>query len=120
MKNQIEKISNNPSLLYNTSHKKDGSSIDLSNDIRDRRYFSEDPVQVVQNMFNGGKWLNTFQIPYYGNDYLISNFSEDWNQTGSEAFLGSSLAGNGNQNEISIKRFWYRFSWKSKIYCKNE
>ena len=63
-------------------------------------------------MFNGGKWLNTYQIPYYGNDYLESNFSQDWNQTGSEAFLGKTIAGNtdGVAAEISTKRIWYRFS----------
>ena len=35
-------------------------------------------------MFNGGKWLNTFHIPYYGGDYLMSNLSRNWNTTGSD------------------------------------
>jgi hypothetical protein len=70
-----------------------------------------------------GKWLNTFQIPYYGNDYLMSNFSSDWNTTGGEAFYGNSIAGDPNNDtkrpNISLKRIWNRFSRKSKIYCKN-
>lgn len=35
-------------------------------DGRVRSYFAKDPVQTVQNMFNGGKWLNTYELPYYG------------------------------------------------------
>jgi hypothetical protein len=108
MKKQIESIAANPSQLYNTSHTKTGGEIKLLENVRDRRYFTEDPVQVVQNMFNGGKWLNTFQIPYYGNDYLMSNFSNNWNTTGSEAFYGNAIAGkNEKAGEISLKRIWY-------------
>jgi hypothetical protein len=121
MKKQIESIAADPSQLYNTSHTKTGASIKLLENVRDKRYFTEDPVQVVQNMFNGGKWLNTFHIPYYGGDYLMSNFSGNWNTTGSEAFYGTSLAGRGGSaGEISLKRIWNRFSRKSKIYCINE
>lgn len=121
MKKQIESIAADPSQLYNTSHTKTGASINLLENVRDRRYFTEDPVQVVQNMFNGGKWLNTFHIPYYGGDYLMSNFSRNWNTTGSEAFYGTSVAGRGGSaGEISLKRIWNRFSRESKIYCINE
>jgi hypothetical protein len=62
-------------------------------------------------MFNGGKWLNTFQIPYYGNEYLSAKHSRNWKQTGSEGFFGS-LAGSSQQTvgqapKLSTKRIWY-------------
>ena len=112
MNHNIEQFSKNPELLYNESLDKDGNSIDLTMKNRVRKYFTTDPVQVVQNMFNGGKWLNTFHIPYYGNDYLMSNFKDDWNQTGSEAFLGSTIAGD---SKISTKGFGIDFPGNPKF-----
>jgi ribosomal protein S8 len=54
MNSEINRIANNPSLLYGKSE--DGNENELKN-VRDRRYFSSDPVQVVQNMFNGRKMV---------------------------------------------------------------
>jgi hypothetical protein len=100
MKTNIDKFSKNPELLYR-----------MHEGTRKRKYFSSDPVQVVQNMFNGGRWLNTFQIPYYGNEYLSAKHSKNWKLTGSETFFGNALAGGtpavGQAPELSTKRIWY-------------
>ena len=103
MKSNIDKFSKNPEQLYR-----------MCEGTRKRKYFSSDPVQVVQNMFNGGRWLNTFQIPYYGNEYLSAKHSSGWKLIGSEGFFGSALAGEkqtvGQAPALSTKRIWYRFS----------
>lgn len=49
-------------------------------------------MQVVQNMFNGGRWLNTYELPYFGGDYLKANYSNNWTTGDSTGFLGA-LAG---------------------------
>jgi hypothetical protein len=58
-----------------------------------------------------GKWLNTFQIPYYGNDYLSAKHSHNWKLEGSERFFGDAIAGKtpgyGKAPELSTKRIWY-------------
>jgi hypothetical protein len=46
-------------------------------------------------MFNGGKWLNTYELPYYGKDYLEAQYSGDWNLQGAEGFWGKEMAGEG-------------------------
>jgi hypothetical protein len=95
MKSKIDKVSKDPSQLYSLGAKK-----------RERKYFTSDPLQVVQNMFNGGKWLNTYEIPFYGREYLKTNFSGKWNLKGSEGFLGA-IAGSGEKaGELSTKRIW--------------
>lgn len=72
----IDEVSKDPSILY-------------KNTTRDRSYFSSDPVQQVENMFNGGKWLNTYEIPYFGKEYLNSNYSSKWQVGGAEQAQGS-------------------------------
>jgi hypothetical protein len=100
MKSKIDKVSKDPSQLYSLGAKK-----------RERKYFTSDPLQVVQNMFNGGRWLNTFQIPYYGNEYLSAKHSKNWKPAGSEGFFGKELAGGtpkvGEAPTLSTKRIWY-------------
>lgn len=100
MKTNIDRFSKNPELLYR-----------MNEGTRKRKYFSSDPVQVVQNMFNGGRWLNTFQIPYYGNEYLSAKHSKNWKPAGAEGFFGSALAGDkpkvGEAPTLSTKRIWY-------------
>jgi tetratricopeptide (TPR) repeat protein len=65
--NFLDRYSQDPSTLYTTNHK--------------REYFTDDPVTQVRNMFNGGIWLNTYELPFYGKDYLKATNSrrlEDW------------------------------------------
>lgn len=45
---------------------------------RERKYFTNDPLQVIQNMFNGGRWLNTYELPYFGGSYLKAAYSNNW------------------------------------------
>jgi len=55
-KHLVNYYSKNTKDLYGTS----------DDQIRTRKYFTSDPIQVVQNMFNGGRWLNTYELPYFG------------------------------------------------------
>ena len=114
MKQNIDKYSKNPDILYrNMEFKEDGKTKIPVNKDRTRKYFTHDPIQTIQNMFNGGKWLNTYQIPYYGNDYLSAKHSKGWSLAGSERFLGTGLAGDsanksiGHAPSFGTKRIWY-------------
>lgn len=62
---------------------------------RKKKMFTADPVQVVQNMFMGGRWLNTYELPYFGGHYLKSNYSKNWTLGDSSGFLGKGLTGDG-------------------------
>jgi hypothetical protein len=91
----IDDISLNPNTLYGLGAKK-----------RERKYFTKDPVQTIQNMFNGGKWLNTYEIPFYGREYLESKNKGTWSIGDSKGFLGA-LAGNDEPGSVGTKRIWY-------------
>ena len=62
---------------------------------RERKMFTSDPVQVVQNMFMGGRWLNTYELPYFGGQYLKSAYSNNWTLGDSSGFFGNALTGDG-------------------------
>ena len=67
----VDFYSNHPEELYN----KDKRSFHRNGK---RTLFTTDPIEQIQNMFNGGIWLNTFEIPFYGNDYLKAKYSDKW------------------------------------------
>ena len=71
----------------------DTSKIYGNGTTRERHYFTSDPVQVVQNMFNGGRWLNTYELPYFGGDYLKAAYSNNWTTGDSTGFLGALAGG---------------------------
>jgi hypothetical protein len=102
-KSKVDDISLNPSQLYGLGAK-----------TRERKYFTSDPVQVVQNMFNGGKWLNTYELPYYGKDYLKGKHSDKWSLGDSSGFLGA-LAGNDDPGSIGAKGFGIDFPSNPKF-----
>lgn len=39
------------------------------------------PINWVKNMFDSGKWLNTYELPFFNNTYLEANQFDKW-QTG--------------------------------------
>lgn len=81
----IEEYSKDPNKLYNMQFS------GASSGTRKRHYFTPDPVQQIQNMFNGGRWLNTFEIPYWGNAYLKGQYSGDWQFGAIQAAVGKGL-----------------------------
>ena len=113
MKRNIDEFSKNPEQLYNIANEINGKTkINLHEKNRVRKYFTSDPVQVIQNMFNGGRWLNTFQIPYYGNDYLIANHKQNWSSSDSSNFLGGLAGSNptpGAAPSVGTKGFGIDF-----------
>ncbi len=80
MNQYIDSVSKNTSSLYKTG-------------TRQRKLFSKDPVQVVENIFNGGKWLNTFELPYYGTEYLQGKYKDKWKIGNIEDSLGKGIGG---------------------------
>lgn len=36
------------------------------------------PIHWVQTMFNAGRWLNTYELPFYNNSYLESTQYNKW------------------------------------------
>lgn len=77
----IDKYSKKPDELYNGSLSKRKNG--------ERSYFTADPVQQVENMFNGGKWLNTYELPFYGANYLNGQYSGNWSIGGVKESFGS-------------------------------
>lgn len=43
-------------------------------------------------MFQFGRWLNTYEIPFYGNQYLKSNTNGNWNTQGLAAKFGDTAS----------------------------
>lgn len=98
----IDKYSKDTSLLY------------CSGQARQRAYFTKDPVQMVMNMFgNGGKWLNTYELPYYGNAYLQGKYADKWKAGDASTFLGKGLA--GGEGQVGIKMFGIDFPANPKF-----
>ena len=56
------------------------------------KYFTSDPIKIIQNMFMAGRWLNTYEIPYFGGQYLKANYSQNWQLGDSAGFLGSGFS----------------------------
>ena len=77
----MKEAADDPDSLYGKTHK--------------YKRFTSDPVQTVRNMFMGGKWLNTFEIPYYGNLYLQADYKKNWEIGGVDGAgaLGSGVGG---------------------------
>lgn len=50
-----------------------------------------DPINLYRKLFHAGNWLNTYQVPYFSNDYLDAKLASKWTLGNSEKDLGSSL-----------------------------
>lgn len=46
--------------------------------------FQTDPMLRILRMFSNGHWLNTYELPFYGNNYLDENRGGKWTQEGSK------------------------------------
>ena len=62
---------------------------------------------------NGGKWLNTYELPYYGNDYISWKNSNKWKVGDVSTFLGKGLA--GSDESLGIKMFGIDFPANPKF-----
>ena len=107
----IDNYSNNTALLY-------GSASSRAHwDPKTRpahQYFTKDPVKMVMNMFGGGgKWLNTYELPYYGNAYMEAKYANNWKAGDASTFLGKGLAGSDSQ--AGIKMFGIDFPANPKF-----
>lgn len=47
------------------------------------------PVHWVQTMFNAGRWLNTYELPFFKNSYLESNQYTNWATGGLSQIVGT-------------------------------
>ena len=109
--NQIDKYSKNTWKLYRDNT---GFAKKKENKDRKRGYFTSDPVEIIMNMFgNGGKWLNTYELPYYGNDYISWKYSNKWKTGDASTFLGTGLA--GSDEAIGLKMFGIDFPANPKF-----
>ena len=73
----FELCSANPSLLYGNNTPEPGS---IGN-----------PIEVIRRMFNGGRWLNTFELPFFKETYLVSNQYDGWKMGGVKSQMGDKL-----------------------------
>lgn len=74
----IERYSANPSLLY-------GNSSPAPDSIGN-------PIEMIRKMFNGGKWLNTYELPFFKNTYLEAKMYEQWTVGGIDQQMGDNLS----------------------------
>lgn len=95
-------------------YSKDTNLLYASPQSRQRNYFTKDPVQMVMNMFgNGGKWLNTYELPYFGNAYMSGKYANKWKAGDASTFLGKGLA--GGEDQIGLKMFGIDFPANPKF-----
>lgn len=52
----------------------------------------EDPMLRIIRMFTNGFWLNTYELPFYGNTYLEESNAGKWTQEGSKRSWGEGIA----------------------------
>lgn len=52
----------------------------------------EDPMLRIIRMFTNGHWLNTYELPFYGNTYLEESNAGSWTQEGSKRSWGDGIA----------------------------
>lgn len=50
------------------------------------------PITWIKEMFNSGKWLNTYELPFFNNMYLEANQYKQWKTGGANAYLGDKMA----------------------------
>jgi hypothetical protein len=79
----IKKISENPESLY-------GSNGRYST-LGDSALFAENPMALVRKLFERGRWLNTYEIPYFGNTYLEAQNKDKWKIGGLDSQIKSGL-----------------------------
>ena len=65
----IDRASKNPEKWLYYKRNRDASKIKAGNDADVWDYIF-DPVTKVRNMFRGGKWLNTYELPFFNNNFL--------------------------------------------------
>lgn len=59
-----------------------------------------DPISQIRRMFHGGKWLNTYELPFFNNTYLETSQGGSWKNEGINQILGD---GEGVMNTIAKK-----------------
>ena len=79
----IDKVSKDPKSLYSTNRKNNSSP-----ELKDLIF---DPVLKVRNMFRGGKWLNTYELPFFNNNFLEANWSNKWSGYGITGDFGEEV-----------------------------
>jgi hypothetical protein len=82
----IDRYSNNPKLLY------DAESV--SGNVH--------PMRLVKKMFENGYWLNTYELPFFGNTYLQSNNETKWTVGGLETLVKSKKAQDIIKETLSV------------------
>lgn len=81
---QIKRISENPESLYGSN----GRNKSLGDDST----FAENPMALVRKLFERGRWLNTYEIPYFGNTYLEAQNKDKWRIGGLDSQIKSGLS----------------------------
>jgi hypothetical protein len=77
-----KKYSLDPGLLYDNSRNK--SSVEAASA----------PIWSVKNMFKSGRWLNTYELPFFGqsaNTYLVADQYKNWKTGGISQAIGEDM-----------------------------
>lgn len=54
--------------------------------------YQKDPMLRLIRLFTNGYWLNTYELPFYGNNYLEESNAGKWTQEGSKRSWGEGIA----------------------------
>ena len=72
----------------------------------------QNPISQIYNLFQSGKWLNTYELPFFNDTYLESKSFKHWSTGNLESTVGD---GGGNFAKYLKTRNKYRFSNVSNI-----
>lgn len=50
-----------------------------------------DPIKIYRNLFQAGNWLNTYEVPYFNENYIEADLTSCWQLGNSQADTGKQL-----------------------------
>lgn len=80
----LNKYSIDPGSLYETKLENFSTGTNENTTLKDAFGVRKNPVNQVLNLFQGGKWLNTYELPFFNDMYLQAKSFQYW-QTGNLA-----------------------------------
>lgn len=97
----VDQIAKNPASFYsgNGAYNSVGEYVGAEKEGKKTTAFNsilgivqEDPMLRIIRMFTNGHWLNTYELPFYGNTYLEESNAGSWTQEGSKRSWGDGIA----------------------------
>jgi len=78
-------------------------------------------MSFVKGLFTG-QYLNVFEIPFFGDDYLIADTKDAWSESGSEVMMGDEASKTLQENfniNFPMSPIWKKGKTSKKVNWKN-